>query len=257
MPMPDSAAGTEFTTLDAAGTADGQLAEQYAYPGDLTSCWVRANFITSLDGAATAEGKSGVLGGHGDRTLYRLMRELCDVVLVGAGTVRIEGYAGVHLDAAERQRRNARGQSEVPPIAMVTRSAQLDHTLPVFTQTEVVPLILTTRESAGDARDRFGALAGVHDCSAADPGAVDLGTALRTLADLGLLRVLTEGGPSLLGALITGGLLDELCLTIAPTVVGGSAKRISEGHDEAVTAMRRRHTLTDDEGYLYTRYSRD
>lgn len=254
--MPDSAAGTDFTTLEPVGRADDELAARYAYPDDLDSCWVRANFVSSLDGAATAEGKSGVLGGPGDRALFRLMRELADVVLVGAGTVRVEGYSGAQCGVAERQRRTARGQGEVPPIAIVTRSASLDHTLPVFTQTEIPPLILTTHESAAEARQQFGPLAQVHDCSAADPAAVDLAAALRTLAGLGLPRVLTEGGPSLLGALIAGGLLDELCLTIAPTLVGGSSKRITEGHGEVLTRMRRRHTLTDDEGYLYTRYSR-
>lgn len=256
--MSDSAAGTDFTTLGPVEDAGAGLSELYAYPEKLGSCWVRANFITSLDGAATADGKSGVLGGDGDRALYRLMRELADVVLVGAGTVRVEGYSGAQLGAAERQARNARGQAEVPPIAMVTRSARLDHSLPVFTQTEVPPLILTTHESAEEARAEFAGLAQVYDCSApGDPGTVDLATTLNTLAGLCLPRVLTEGGPSLLGALISAGLLDELCLTIAPTLVGGSAKRITDGHDEAITRMRRRHTLTDDDGYLYTRYSRD
>ncbi len=255
--MSDTAAGTDFTTLGPVDDAGADLAGLYAYPEDLSSAWVRANFITSLDGAATADGKSGVLGGPGDRALYRLMRELADVVLVGAGTVRVESYSGAQLGVAERQRRHARGQDEVPPIAIVTKSATLDQTLPVFTQTEVAPLILTTHRAVGDARARFGDLARVYDCSApADGDEVDLATTLRTLAGLGLRRVLTEGGPSLLGALIAGGLLDELCLTIAPTLVGGSAKRITDGHDEALTAMRRRHTLTDDEGYLYTRYSR-
>jgi len=69
--------------------------------------------------------------------------------------------------------------------------------------------------------------------------------------------VLTEGGPSLLGTFIADGLLDELCLTIAPTVVGGGSKRIADAHRELITRLRRRHVLGDDEGYLYTRYSRD
>ncbi len=87
--------------------------------------------------------------------------------------------------------------------------------------------------------------------------AVDLAVAVRKLAGLGLTRVLTEGGPSLLGAIIHDGLLDDLCLTIAPTVVGGWSKRISDGHGELITRLQRRHVLSDDEGYLYTRYSRE
>jgi riboflavin biosynthesis pyrimidine reductase len=267
LPMPDSTAGTELTALEPVSTvADGRLQQYYAYPENLSSCWVRANFISSLDGAATADGRSGVLGGAGDRAVFRLMRELADVVVVGAGTVRIETYSGAQLGVAQRQRRHARGQRELPPIAIVTRSANLDHDLPVFTQTEVPPLLLTTHNAVADARSRFAGLADVYDCSApdaggvnpaADTGGVDLAVALRTLAGLGLTRVLTEGGPSLLGAFIHEGLLDELCLTIAPTVVGGWSKRISDGHGELMARLQRRHVLSDDEGYLYTRYSRE
>lgn len=256
--MSDSAAGTDLTALGPVSTTveDG-LEQYYAYPENLSSCWVRANFISSLDGAATADGRSGALGGAGDRAVFRLMRELADAVVVGAGTVRIENYSGAQLGVAERQRRHARGQREVPPIAIVTRSADLDHDLAVFTQTEVPPLLLTTHDAAGDARARFAGLAEVYDCSGADHGGVDLGAVLRTLAGLGLTRVLAEGGPSLLGTFIADGLLDELCLTIAPTVVGGGSKRIADGHRELITRLRRRHVLSDDEGYLYTRYSRD
>lgn len=256
--MPDRSAGTELTALGpVSAVGDSQLAEHYAYPENLSSCWVRANFISSLDGAATADGRSGALGGHGDRALFRLMRELADVVVVGAGTVRIETYSGAQLGVTERQRRNARGQREVPPIAIVTRSAVLDRDLPVFTQTEVPPLLLTTHNATAGARARFAGLADVHDCSGADTDGVDLGVALRTLAGLGLTRVLTEGGPSLLGAFIGDDLLDDLCLTIAPTVVGGGSTRIAGGHGELITRLQRRHVLSDEEGYLYTRYSRE
>lgn len=256
--MSDSAAGTDLTAFGPVSTVEeDRLGQYYAYPENLTSCWVRANFISSLDGAATADGRSGALGGAGDRAVFRLMRELADVVVVGAGTVRIETYSGAQLGVPERQRRCARGQREVPPIAIVTRSADLDHDLAVFTQTEVPPLLLTTHDNAAEARARFTGLAEVYDCSDTDPGGVDLGAALRTLAGLGLTRVLAEGGPSLLGTFIADGLLDELCLTIAPTVVGGGSTRIADGHRELITRLRRRHVLGDDEGYLYTRYSRD
>jgi riboflavin biosynthesis pyrimidine reductase len=66
--------------------------------------------------------------------------------------------------------------------------------------------------------------------------------------------VLTEGGPLILSLLIEAGLLDELCLTVAPILVGGMARRIVTGPGQVHTNMRRTHLLTDDEGYLYTRY---
>ena len=87
--------------------------------------WLRANFIASLDGGATFGGKTGQLGGPGDRAVFSLLRELADVILVGAGTVRAEGYAGARPTVAQRQRRQTRGQSEVPRLAIVTKSGRL------------------------------------------------------------------------------------------------------------------------------------
>lgn len=257
IPMPDAAAGTQLTTLQPCGSiTDGQLPERYAYPDDVTGCWVRANFITSLDGAATTGGRSGGLGGAGDRALFGMMRGLADVVVVGAGTVRTENYSGAQLSAGERAQRQSRGQAEVPPIAIVTRSGHLDNDLLVFTHTEVPPLVLTSRTSAAGARGRLAGLAAVHDCSADDPDEVDPHAMLATLAGLGLTRVLTEGGPTLLGTFITADLLDELCLTVAPFLVGGAAKRVTDSPHEALRRLHPRHVLTDSEGYLYTRYSR-
>src|SRR6201996_7386158 len=91
---------------------DGELPRLYDYP-NRDETWVRANFIASVDGGATAEGKTGTLGGPGDRFIFHLLRELADVIVVGAGTVRIENYSGAHLGVTQRQRRQARGQSEV------------------------------------------------------------------------------------------------------------------------------------------------
>jgi riboflavin biosynthesis pyrimidine reductase len=232
---------------------DGELPRLYAYP-EHEGTWVRANFITSVDGGATADGSSGGMGGPGDRHIFNLLRELADVIVVGAGTVRVEGYSGAHVSAAQRHGRQARGQSEVPRLAIVTKSGQLDREMGVFTRTEVPPLVLTCTASAEETRRRLGDLCDVVDCSGEDPGAVDEATLLDGLADRGMRRVLTEGGPMLLGAFIQRDLLDELCLTIAPYVVGGLARRIATGPGQVLTRMHRAHVLTDDAGYLYARY---
>jgi riboflavin biosynthesis pyrimidine reductase len=255
--MAEPAAGTQLTLLGSVETIDERrLAELYAYPDGLSHCWVRANFISSLDGAATVDGKSGELGGPGDRQLFRMMRELADVIVVGAGTVRAENYAGAQLSASQRQDRQARGQAEVPPIAIVTLSGHLDRDTKVFTQTEVPPLVLTCTAALPATRDRLHGIADVVDCSDADPATVDTATMLATLAARGLTRVLTEGGPSLLGTFVEQDLLDELCLTMAPAVVGGDGGRIANGTAAVQTRLRRSHVLADDHGYLYTRYVR-
>src|ERR1700722_7675150 len=218
--MPDSAAaGNVDTPLTLLGSmrelGDGELPQLYAYPEQQRN-WVRANFITSVDGGATADGKSGSMGGSGDRLIFNLLRELADVIVVGAGTVRIEGYSGAQLGAAQRQHRQARGHSEIPPVALIPRSGRLDRDMPVFTRTEVSPLVLTCTAAADETRRRLTDRAEVVDCSDKDPGEVDEAAVLAILGARGMRRVLTEGGPTLLGSFMPRDLLDELCRTIAP-----------------------------------------
>lgn len=255
--MEQGADAVRFSLLGGDGELDDdEIRRLYSYPPPGNRCVVRANAIFSLDGGATTGGTSGGLGGPGDRCLFGVQRELADVIVVGAGTARAENYGGARMSIGQRQRRQAHGQSEIPPVALVTRSGVIEHDLGVLTGSEVQPLVLTCSTAADDARSRVGTAAEVVDCSGADPGQVDLGTLLARLADRGLLRVLTEGGPSLLGAFIATGLLDEICLTSAPVLVGGSAMRIATGTGDGLTAMRRAHVLTDADGYLYTRYVR-
>ncbi|MCA2322543.1 pyrimidine reductase family protein [Mycobacterium intracellulare] len=234
---------------------DGELPRLYGYP-EHDATWVRANFITSVDGGATSGGSSGAMGGPGDRFIFNLLRELADVIVVGAGTVRIEGYSGAQLSAAQRQHRQARGQSEVPPLAIVTKSGHLNRDMAVFTRTEVPPLVLTCAAAAAQTRRLLSGVCEVLDCSAGDPEKVDEAALLAALGERGLRRILTEGGPMLLGSLIDRDMLDELCLTIAPYIVGGQARRIAAGPGQLLTGMRCAHVLTDDAGYLYTRYVR-
>lgn len=253
--------GTQFTMLGRIDEVDPSgLTERYAYPEPdpdaPRSCWVRGNMIASVDGGATSDGKSGDLGGDGDRAVFAALREVADVIVVGASTARVENYSGVQFSVAQRLARQRRGQAEVPPIAVLTRSGHVERDAKLFHATEVAPLILTSADAADDTRRRLGGLAEVLDASGARTDSVDLRTALDLLAGRGLLRVLTEGGPGVLGMFIEQDVLDELCLTVAPVLVGGKSGRIVTGPAEAHTTMRLRHALTDDDGYLYLRYTR-
>jgi riboflavin biosynthesis pyrimidine reductase len=253
----DDAGGVPLRLLGSVRDLDGgALPDLYGYPAELSGVWLRANFIASLDGGATFGGKSGQLGGPGDRAVFSLLRELADVILVGAGTVRAEGYAGARPTVPQRQRRQACGQSEVPQLAIVTKSGRLERDMPVFTRTEVPPLVLTCAAACDQTRRGLAGLADVVDCSAEDPAEVDAASVLAALADRGLHRALTEGGPTLFSSFVERELLDELCLTIAPSLVGGQAGRIAVGPGQVLTRMRCAHILTDEDGYLYTRYVR-
>jgi riboflavin biosynthesis pyrimidine reductase len=262
--MPDSGASESSATSansetplsllgSVRGLDDGDLPGLYGYP-EHDGTWVRANFITSVDGGATSGGSSGAMGGPGDRFVFNLLRELADVIVVGAGTVRIEGYSGAQLSAAQRQHRQARGQSEVPQLAIVTGSGRLSRDMAVFTRTEVQPLVLTCTAAVEQTRRALSGLCEVLDCSGGDPERIDEAALLAALGARGMRRILTEGGPTLLDSLMQRDLLDELCLTIAPYLVGGQARRIATGSGQLLTGMRCAHVLTDDAGYLYTRY---
>lgn len=196
---------------------DDRLAAFYAYPDGLTAPYVRVNFVASADGAATVEGRSEALGSPADRKVFLLLRELAEVLLVGAGTVRAEDYRGA--------RRRTRGRETPPPIAVVTASADLDPASRFFTDTFVAPIVLTTAAVPQERLDRLAA-------AGADVVALDRLTPQTMLAELGrrgLHRVLCEGGPKLFGDLVTADVVDELCLTVAPVLTAGAAPRIAHG----------------------------
>ncbi|WP_194814275.1 pyrimidine reductase family protein [Nocardia sp. XZ_19_385] len=244
----------QLTELDADG-----LAELYAYPTSLDAPWVRANFVASIDGAATAGDKSEGLGTPSDKQVFMLLRDLADVILVGAGTVRAENYGGARTDAQRRRTLHDQGfgghrDGTPPPIAVVTASAALEPGCRLFTDTEVPPLIITTSTAPED-RKRALADAGAEVIEAGGV-AVTPKALLKALAERGLHRVLCEGGPHLFGELLEADVVDELCLTTAPLLIGGTARRIALSAHEFQSAMTRRQLLLDDDGTILTRWVR-
>ena len=197
---------------------DAALAAHYAWPDTPRAApYVRVNFVASLDGAVTVDGRSGGLGNTADKTVFHLLRELAEVVLVGAGTARTEKYNGVQ--------RNTRGRDTPPPVAVVTGTADLDPASRLFTDTVAPPLILTVESAPADRRAALtGAGGEVVVLPRLTPDVL-----LAELGRRGLDRVLCEGGPSLLGALQAADAVDELCLTVSPLLVGGESGRIAHG----------------------------
>lgn len=212
---------------------------------------VRLNMIASVDGATSVDGLSGALGGPADHDVFFAMRSLADVVLVAAGTVRAEGYGPAELPAETQDARRSRGQTPVPAIAVVSRSCNLDWQAPFFTSATVRPIVVTVAGAPDEKRSRATevaevVIAGEHD--------VDLGRALDAIAERGARSVLAEGGPSLNAQLAGAGLLDELCLTLSPSVVGGSAKRIVTGPALDPRSALQLRSVCEDGGYLFLRY---
>ncbi|WP_424806556.1 pyrimidine reductase family protein [Rhodococcus sp. 27YEA15] len=226
----------------------------YDYPADLDKPWIRVNFVSGIDGAVTIDGVSGGLGTGADRAVYTLLRELCDVVVVGAGTARSENYGGVSLDETARVRRVSAGLSPTPPIMVVSAGGHVDPSSRLFTETVVAPILLVGSDADPGALDRLRS-AGA-DITSTETTNVTSADIERALAARGLRRVLCEGGPSLFGQLISDDVVDELCLTTSPLLVGGSSGRIAHSPTAAPTPMYPAHVLTDSDGTVVVRWVR-
>jgi riboflavin biosynthesis pyrimidine reductase len=204
------------------------LVDAYAIPATVPNDrpFVRCNMISTLDGAITVNGRSGMLGGPADYRVFQILRSLTDVIMVGAGTVRAEGYGPARIEDHLRQLRRERGQLPVPPIAVVTSSGNLDWSSPFFTEAEVRPIVFTTSDCDEEARRRGQQVA--HFVAAGDDR-VDPRLSLDHLHRAGYHSVLLEGGPGLNADIVHAELLDELCLTLSPHLNAGSGLRIFGG----------------------------
>lgn len=230
------------------------LAEAYAYP-ETDGPWLRANMVSSLDGAGQHEGRSHPLSSDTDMRIFGTLRALADVVVVGAETVRQEGYRPARAREVFADRRAAAGQGPAPAIAVVTASLELDFGLPLFTS-PLVPTIVLTGASAPPDRLRAAEVAGADVVIAGDGPGVEPARAVEALASRGMRRMLTEGGPRLLGQFVAAGVLDELCLTVSPLMTAGTAQRIAGGPAVSAPEQFRLETLLEEAGFLYTRYRR-
>ncbi len=212
---------------------------------------VRVNFVTSVDGAAEVGGRSGALGGVGDREIFQRLRWLCDVILVGSGTARAENYGAVKVPPERQAAREAAGQAPVPPVAVVSGRLTLDPTARLFTSDGPRPIVVTCENAPADRR---AALAGVADVVTAGTDTVDTRAAVEALAARGLTRVLCEGGPSLHADLAVAGLIDELCLTISPLVAGPDRTHITAGRQWTDTEQLDLAHVLEQDGTLFLRY---
>jgi riboflavin biosynthesis pyrimidine reductase len=223
----------------------------FAYP--LQGRHLRANMVTSVDGAAVLEGRVGSLSGPVDHQLLLLLRSLCDVLLVGAGTVRAEGYGPVRAQSALVGVRRALGQLPHPRLAVLTRRLDLDLGSAAFSKAPERPIVITT-ELAGQERVRSAEK--VAEVLVAGETSVDLGAALDLLEQRGLRRMLSEGGPHALGDLYAADLVDELCWAISPLVVAGQEPRLTAGPPMPEPLGVRLETVMESDGFLFLRYLR-
>jgi riboflavin biosynthesis pyrimidine reductase len=214
--------------------------------------WLRANFVASADGSASVEGTAAGLGSPADQAVLAILRAHAEVVLVGAGTVRTEGYGPLQHTPERTALRTELGLTGPARLAVVTGHPDFTGAERWIAQAPVPPIILTTPQAAH-------AIPGaeVVDCGASDATWVSADGIVAALHERDLHAILCEGGPHLLGELGGAGSVDELCLTLSPLLVGPGTPRIVAGPPWPHTRRSRLTQLLEEDGMLFARYALD
>jgi riboflavin-specific deaminase-like protein len=226
--------------------------DPYEAYSDVASPWVRINLVMSLDGSTTdTQGWTDGLGGEPDRRVFRTLRALSDGIRGGATTVRT-GRIGPHRPTdALRARRLREGRSGNAAMVVVSRSLNLDWSLPLFASAANPAVVVTSQAGLDSAK--VPPPLGVR-VVVAGTSRVDLRMAIRQMGEaLGIWRVLCEGGPTLATSLLAAGLVDELCLSVAPLLIGARHHTRLAG-DLRMPIEFTPYRLYEDGGVLFARY---
>jgi riboflavin biosynthesis pyrimidine reductase len=214
--------------------------------------FVFLNMVASVDGRGAIGGRTQALGSETDTLLLAELRTLADAVLIGSGTLRAEGYAKLVGNPERVARRAAAGRPATPPAVLLSRSLDLPWDAGLFAAPDQPALVYTEADAEPPATVAPLELVRLAECT---PGA-----ALGDLRARGIRALLCEGGPTLNGALLAAGLVDELFLTISPLLAGNAeAPRIVEGPDlpEPLALALEWVLHHDDELYLRYRIRHD
>lgn len=191
--------------------------------------YLMLNMVSTLDGRATLQGRSGPIGNRADHELFHGLRTAVDAVLVGAGTVRVERYRRLIRDVSGRALRRARGLTEEPLACIVSGRLALSDEIPLLTDPAAHVVIVTASQ---ESVPRFGAQ--IEYVRAERDGRLDLPGAMTALRErFGVRTVLCEGGPHLNAQLLANGLVDELFLSLAPRLAGGTETLLASGEEDA------------------------
>jgi riboflavin biosynthesis pyrimidine reductase len=225
------------------------LIDTYPWP---EGPWTRACMVMSLDGGiAGPDGVSESLSSPTDRAVLAATRALADAYLVGARTVRAEGYRRVRARPELAARRAAAGRAPAPVLAIVSGGCRFDWGSTDVQHSDRAPIILTAQGSTG--ADRAAARQAGCEVVVLPGDRVAPADAIAVLHERGLDHVTVEGGPDLLAQVVGAGLLDEVDLTLAPRLVGSSSR--SRGGEPVLHGMRLAHLIEED-GFLFSRYVR-
>lgn len=214
-----------------------------------TRPYVVCNFVASADGKATATGRTAQLGGEGDRAAFHLLRTQADAVLAGTGTLRVERYGTLVRQPHLAEIRRAEGRAAQPLAVIVSRSGRVPFDIPLFADADSRVALYAPRETVVPS---CAAELTTHELPA---GGSELAGVLRSLRDDHKVRsLLCEGGPSVFNAMLAENLVDELFLTLAPTIVGGGELGITAGAALAGPLPMLLVSAFEQDGNLFLRY---
>lgn len=212
--------------------------------------WVMMNMIASLDGAIAIDDVSGGLGGPADFEVFRAIRAIPDAIIAGASTVIAENYGPALPSKQVQAQRVQRGQQATPPIVVLSRSLRVAPNARLFVDNPTRPIIYT--DSHADP-SRRAALSDVATVVTSGNAGVDITAALGDLHDRGMKTVLVEGGPTINAQFFALGLIDELCLTSSPMIVGGDGPGILRAAQLSTQTLTLDRLLMAD-SMLFSRY---
>ena len=209
--------------------SDDDLAAAYAPPG---TPWLRVNFVSTVDGAAQGnDGLSKSINNDADKRVFDALRRRADCLVVGAGTLRAEGYDVPRL-----------------PLVVVSRSADLPPTLAGAPSGRILMATVASADGLAAVREELGE----DNVLVLGEDEIDLAALKTKLAERGWAEQLCEGGPSLFADLLAAGVVDELCWTVVPRLTGGDAVRIATGAE--VDVELRPALLLEQDGTLLGRW---
>jgi riboflavin biosynthesis pyrimidine reductase len=234
---------------------DADLVELYRHPAPSDRPWLRSNFVMTLDGSVQGpDGRSGSINTPSDHMIFALHRCLTDAVLVGANTVRNEGYRAIDLQPWQLQLRQNEGLAPYPMLVIISASARIDPSIALPVEGDGGSVMIIT--TPGKPIDELEPLRDAGITVIETPGpTVDLAQVVDQLAGAGWQRLLCEGGPHLHHALLAAGLVDEMSLTVAPMVVGGQGLRMASGESLSSPSRFTLHrAIYAEDGALFTNY---
>jgi 5-amino-6-(5-phosphoribosylamino)uracil reductase len=246
-------AGTSQSTLhETDALTDEALRDLFAYPDDLDHPRLRANFIASIDGAVTLDGAGRKLGTPTDRRVFTRLREVADVVLVGATTAKAKPYIDIQLSRDAQTWRLSHGLSSALRVAVVSRHAVISPEL--LSNSTAPPIVFVSASADGSARQALEVSGAV--VRQMPEGQITSAAIRKGLEELGLNRVLVEGGPTFFSQLVADDEIDELCLTTSPMMVAGPARRVATAAEHVEIHMQRKDILLGGDGTVIVRWVR-